>query len=62
MTRYTETRAMKRAACFAHASQDPAGVWEAHDAMRRSRGRERGCAAAEACALHARSRRAGEIG
>jgi hypothetical protein len=30
--------------------------------MQRFRGRERGCAAAEAFVLHARSRRAGEIG
>jgi LmbE family N-acetylglucosaminyl deacetylase len=48
----------KRAACFAHASQEPAEMWAHHDQMQRFRGRERGCAAAEAFALHPRSPRA----
>lgn len=51
----------KRAACFAHASQDPADMWAHHDQMQRFRGRERGCAAAEAFALHPRSPRAGGL-
>jgi len=51
----------KRASCFAHASQDPAGMWAAHDEMQRFRGRERGCPAAEAFALPPRSRGAGAI-
>jgi LmbE family N-acetylglucosaminyl deacetylase len=52
----------KRAACFAHASQDPAGMWQAHDQMQRFRGREAGCAAAEAFALHPHSPAARTIG
>ena len=51
----------KRGACFAHASQDPADMWSHHDEMQRFRGRERGCAAAEAFALHPRSPRAGAL-
>jgi LmbE family N-acetylglucosaminyl deacetylase len=51
----------KRAACFAHASQDPADMWAHHDQMQRFRGREAGCAAAEAFALHPRSRGAGDL-
>lgn len=48
----------KRAACFAHASQDPGAVWTHHEQMQRFRGREAGCAAAEAFALHPQSLRA----
>lgn len=51
----------KRAACFAHASQEPAEMWADHDQMQRFRGRERGCAAAEAFALHPRSPRAAAL-
>jgi LmbE family N-acetylglucosaminyl deacetylase len=51
----------KRAACFAHASQDPADMWAHHDQMQRFRGQEAGCAAAEAFALHPRSRSAGDL-
>lgn len=52
----------KRAACFAHASQDPEGLWREHDQMQRFRGREAGVPAAEAFALHSRSPAAGRIG
>jgi len=52
----------KRAACFAHASQDPADMWSHHDQMQRFRGREAGLAAAEAFALHPLSPRAGLVG
>jgi LmbE family N-acetylglucosaminyl deacetylase len=52
----------KRAACFAHASQDPEGLWREHDQMQRFRGREAGVPAAEAFALHPRSPGAGRIG
>jgi LmbE family N-acetylglucosaminyl deacetylase len=52
----------KRAACFAHASQDPDGLWREHDQMQRFRGREAGFSAAEAFALHPRSPAAGRIG
>jgi LmbE family N-acetylglucosaminyl deacetylase len=38
----------KRAAVFAHASQDPAELWEAHSRMQRRRGMEAGVEAAEA--------------
>jgi LmbE family N-acetylglucosaminyl deacetylase len=58
----TATLERKRAACFAHASQDPAAMWSHHDQMQRFRGREAGCTAAEAFALHARSPQAGLIG
>jgi LmbE family N-acetylglucosaminyl deacetylase len=51
----------KRAACFAHASQNPDEFWPAHDRMQRFRGVERGCAAAEAFALHPQSPRAGAL-
>jgi len=51
----------KRAACFAHASQDPADMWAHHDQMQRFRGREAGFGAAEAFTLHPRSRRAGDL-
>lgn len=51
----------KRAACFAHASQDPGDMWSHHDQMQRFRGRERGCPVAEAFAVHPRSPRAGAL-
>lgn len=57
----SDTLEKKRAACFAHASQDPADMWSHHDQMQRFRGREAGCAAAEAFALHPRSRRAASL-
>jgi LmbE family N-acetylglucosaminyl deacetylase len=41
-----ETR--KRAACFAHASQNPAEFYAHHEGMHRFRGREAGCELAEA--------------
>jgi len=58
----TATLEKKRAACFAHASQDPADMWSHHDQMQRFRGREAGCDAAEAFALHPRSPRADLVG
>jgi LmbE family N-acetylglucosaminyl deacetylase len=51
----------KRAACYAHASQNPDEFWAAHERMQRFRGLEGGCAAAEAFALHAQSPRAGAL-
>ncbi len=48
----------KKAACYAHASQNPDEFWVAHDRMQRFRGVEGGGAAAEAFALHAQSPRA----
>lgn len=51
----------KRAACFAHGSQNPGEFWAAHDRMQRLRGAERGCDAAEAFALHPQSPRAGSL-
>lgn len=49
----------KKAACYAHASQNPDEFWVAHDRMQRFRGLEGGGgAAAEAFALHAQSPRA----
>jgi hypothetical protein len=58
----TATLEKKRAARFAHASQDPADMWSHHDQMQRFRGREAGCDAAEAFALHPRSPRTGRVG
>jgi LmbE family N-acetylglucosaminyl deacetylase len=57
----TAVVATKRAACFAHASQDPDDMWAQHEQMQRFRGRERGCAAAEAFALHPRSPAGGTL-
>jgi LmbE family N-acetylglucosaminyl deacetylase len=45
----------KRAACFAHASQNPEGFWRLHDQMNRFRGMEAGCPAAEAFLPFSRS-------
>jgi N-acetylglucosamine malate deacetylase 1 len=50
-THYVDITAVeprKRKACFAHASQDPAGFYGHHDTMHRFRGREAGCDLAEA--------------
>lgn len=58
----TATLGKKRAACFAHASQGPADMWSHHEQMQRFRGREAGCEAAEAFALHPRSPRADLVG
>ena len=52
----------KKAACYAHASQDPDEFWGAHDRMQRFRGLEAGCPAAEAFALHPQSPAARSIG
>ena len=57
----TATLEKKRAACLAHASQGPAEMWAHHDEMQRYRGREAGCAAAEAFSLHPRSPRAAAL-
>jgi hypothetical protein len=48
-----ETR--KRAACWAHASQDPAKFYADHEAMHRFRGFEAGCERAEAFVHHEQS-------
>lgn len=49
----TPTERRKRAACFAHASQDPAGFYALHDMMNRFRGMECGAKLAEAFVRHA---------
>lgn len=49
----TLTESRKRAACFAHASQDPAGFYALHDLMNRFRGMECGAKLAEAFVRHA---------
>jgi len=51
----------KRAACFAHASQNPDEFWTAHERMHRFRGIEAGLTAAEAFAVHPQSPRAGAL-
>lgn len=51
----TPTEAKKRAACFAHASQDPDDFYQYHDAMNRFRGMEAGRTYAEAFVRHAQS-------
>jgi N-acetylglucosamine malate deacetylase 1 len=51
----TTTEARKRAACFAHASQDPAGFYALHDMMNRFRGMEFRCPKAEAFIRHEQS-------
>jgi LmbE family N-acetylglucosaminyl deacetylase len=48
----TATEARKRAACFAHKSQNPAGLYEYHDRMNRFRGVESGHKLAEAFVRH----------
>jgi LmbE family N-acetylglucosaminyl deacetylase len=52
----TATEARKRAACFAHQSQNPAGFYEHHDKMNRFRGIESGHKLAEAFVRHQQSR------
>jgi LmbE family N-acetylglucosaminyl deacetylase len=52
----TATEARKRAACYAHVSQDPHGFYDgSHDAMNRFRGMECGCRLAEAFIHHEQS-------
>jgi len=51
----TATESRKRASCFAHASQDPAGFYEHHDHMNRFRGLECGRTYAEAFIRHVQS-------
>jgi len=51
----TATEARKRAACFAHKSQDPAGFYDHHDKMNRFRGLESGHKFAEAFVRHVQS-------
>ncbi len=51
----TQTETRKRAACFAHASQNPADLYSHHEAMNRFRGLECGCKYAEAFARHVQS-------
>ncbi len=41
-------RAVKREACYCHASQGPAAFWPVHEAMHRRRGAESGVSCAEA--------------
>jgi LmbE family N-acetylglucosaminyl deacetylase len=50
------TEARKRAACFAHKSQGPDGLYARHDAMNRFRGLESGHKYAEAFVRHVQSR------
>jgi LmbE family N-acetylglucosaminyl deacetylase len=52
----TSTEPRKRAACFAHQSQNPAGFYEHHDYMNRFRGLESGHKLAEAFVRHQQSR------
>ena len=51
----TATEARKRAACFAHASQNPEEFYAVHDQMNRCRGMELGSKYAEAFIHHAQS-------
>jgi len=51
----TATEGTKRAACFAHASQDPDDFYQYHDAMNRFRGMEAGRKYAEAFVRHVQS-------
>ena len=48
----TETESRKRAACFAHASQQPAEFYSVHDRMNSFRGMEFRCKYAEAFVRH----------
>jgi LmbE family N-acetylglucosaminyl deacetylase len=52
----TATEERKRAACFAHQSQNPAGFYDHHDKMNRFRGLESGHKFAEAFVRHQQSR------
>jgi LmbE family N-acetylglucosaminyl deacetylase len=54
-THYVDITAVeprKRAACMAHASQDPAKFYADHEVIQRFRGREAGCTRAEAFVHH----------
>jgi LmbE family N-acetylglucosaminyl deacetylase len=51
----TAVEARKRAACWAHASQDPAKFYAYHEDMHRFRGFEAGCKRAEAFVHHEQS-------
>jgi LmbE family N-acetylglucosaminyl deacetylase len=51
----TATEPMKREACFAHASQDPAGFYAMHERMHQFRGMECGCQLAEAFVRHSQN-------
>jgi len=51
----TATVDRKRAACYAHASQDPDDFYRIHDEMNRFRGHECGCPQAEAFIRHVQS-------
>lgn len=48
----TQTEPRKRAACFAHASQDPPHFYDLHALMSAFRGQEHGCKHAEAFVHH----------
>lgn len=48
----TKTADRKRASCFAHASQDPAGWYQLHEKMNQFRGMEAGCEQAEGFVRH----------
>ncbi len=52
----TATEDRKRAACFAHKSQNPEGFYAHHDMMNRFRGLESGHKYAEAFVRHVQSR------
>jgi LmbE family N-acetylglucosaminyl deacetylase len=51
----TATEKRKRAACFAHQSQNPAQFYASHEAMQRFRGFESACKLAEAFVHHEQS-------
>ncbi|HEV2498110.1 MAG TPA: PIG-L family deacetylase [Terriglobia bacterium] len=48
----TATEPRKRAACYAHVSQNPQGFYDVHDKMNHFRGMEAGCNLAEAFIRH----------
>ena len=48
----SKTADRKRAACFAHSSQDPEGWYRLHDKMNQFRGMEAGCELAEGFVRH----------
>jgi LmbE family N-acetylglucosaminyl deacetylase len=54
----TATEERKRAACFAHKSQNPAGFYDYHDRMNRFRGMESGHKFSEGFVRHVQSRSA----
>lgn len=55
----TATEERKRAACFAHGSQDPQGFYDIHALMNQFRGREHGCKYAEGFVHHDQSKAVG---